>query len=64
MCHLYGTEEYVERVNQVIILFGENYYSTILLFIKEVVSSINDNTFIEKYGVPEKDKFNSLKSLT
>ena len=54
MCHLYGTEEYVERVNQVIILFGENYYSTILLFIKEVVSSINDNTFIEKYGVPEK----------
>lgn len=64
MCHLYDTEEYVERVNQVIILFGENYYSTILLFIKEVVSSINDNTFIEKYGVPEKDKFNSLKSFT
>ena len=54
----------MERVNQVIILFGENYYSTILLFIKEVVSSINDNTFIEKYGVPEKDKFNSLKNLT
>lgn len=63
ICHLYGTEVFNAQLKLIVSLFGDNYPNTILSFIKEVVSSINDNTFMGKYGVPEKEKFSSLKSL-
>lgn len=53
-CHLYGTSYYRSALNDVLEVFKAPYYTSIHDFILEVVASIEDGTFIEKYGVVQK----------
>lgn len=62
ICHLYGTEYYTEALKEVRNAFEGDLYSEVLLFIKDVVASVEDGTFISKYGVPPK-KMSNLNSL-
>lgn len=54
ICHLYGTEQYRKALEEVRDVFNGDLYSEVLLFIKDVVASVEDGTFMSKYGVPQK----------
>ena len=52
--HLYGTDDYYRLLRNVYELFDEPTYKAVQQFILQVVESIEDGTFEEKYGVPVK----------
>lgn len=54
VCHLYGTIAYYKDLSKLKSLFGENFYEDFLAFAKEVVASVEDETFMEKYAVPNR----------
>lgn len=62
ICHLYGTEQYRKALEEVRDVFNGDLYSEVLLFIKDVVASVENDTFMSKYGVPQK-KMPNLNSL-
>lgn len=62
ICHLYGTEYYTEALKEVRNAFEGDLYSEVLLFIKDVVASVEDGTFVSKYGISPK-KMSNLNSL-
>lgn len=64
LCHLYGTDIYDSSLSELKDLFKEDFYEDFLTFMREVVTSVEDRTFMEKYAVPSKmDSFNISEVL-
>ena len=64
MCHRYNTKAYRKSLDNLKTLFNPNdFYGEFLSFVKEVVASVEDGTFIGKYGVPKRFDLNSVEQL-
>ena len=48
------TDAYYIALDKLLSLFGGYDYSSVYSFILEVVESVEDGTFMDKYGVPDK----------